>query len=167
MAPPQPLSSSLLLLPALLLQSPVGAGAFEPTTVYLLIRSDVECRATQTDLGETNTAEACADKCLAKSGCQFINYNTFDHKCQMTATSSYSCPEGLRGDHRWDFYQVPPTGGGYATKLELWNIPFVWGVPDLDSLGDPAAEYYVQQVDFWWNFMPSVGKVQFLSLIHI
>lgn len=136
-----------------------AAAAQDGPVVYLLVRPWSWCNCQQTDMGAAPSAEDCANKCKAKDGCQFFVYSARNHHCWQSDAKTPSCPAGLRWDWRWDFYQVPTDDGPVtATKVELWRTGFVRTTPDLDTLGDPAATYYVQQVDMWQGFYPLVSS---------
>ena len=85
---------------------------------YELVKSGVECDTpNDTNLGDQESLQACADACAANSGCRFFIYGT-DNKakrCWRENTMSRECPEGWEHDH-YDFYALtsaaspnPPT----------------------------------------------------------
>ena len=153
-----------LLLLALLAGPAPGARAQDDEeeaapqpTVYLLVGLGWCHNVEMTNLGNAKDNEACAELCKAKSGCQYFVYAPSYQFCWSSAATSPSCPTGFIADWRWEFYQVPTSASTPAVFVELWNTGYYSAVPDLDSLGDPAASYWVQQVDWVGNFMPFVN----------
>ena len=140
-----------------------ACAALAGPTVYLLIRPQARCSAPATDFGSKASAEACADTCASASGCDYFAYSVADGSCVGEATSSQDCLEGFVKDSRWDFYMIASGEPTTGILVELWRTGFLRNVPDVDTLGDPQATYYVEQVDIAGSFMPFVGGTQFVN----
>jgi len=86
------------------------AGAHEMKQVnYKLIQKDSDCQSGEVDLGDQESAGACADACNSAEGCIFFKFGTGEHegKCFFEQTESHAwCAEGFKAVHGYGFYKV-------------------------------------------------------------
>ena len=76
---------------------------------YQKIRSDVECKSGDKQIGTFSTLHECFDACLTTIGCKYFVYGKDEGskgKCFWEYTSNENCKEGWIADTDYDFYKL-------------------------------------------------------------
>lgn len=76
---------------------------------FKLIQKDSDCQSSEVDLGDQESAGACADACNAAKGCVFFKFGTGkqEGQCLFEQTKSHAwCSEGFKAVHDYNFYKV-------------------------------------------------------------
>eukprot|EP00397_Hematodinium_sp_SG-2012_P014823 GEMP01015082.1.p1 GENE.GEMP01015082.1~~GEMP01015082.1.p1 ORF type:complete len:691 (+),score=70.27 GEMP01015082.1:261-2333(+) len=102
-----------------------------------LIKSSVECKSADVNLGATKDLFGCVQKCRKTPDCQFIVYGKGEKqgRCFWEKTHSRECVEGLE-NCLYDVYDI--NNGNVCTELRISNLKFTNGGVNLSGgMDDP------------------------------
>ena len=85
----------------------VNIQIFDVGVGYELIKSNHECKSSDTKLGIPNTLTECMRMCKNKRGCKYFLYENdgVPESCWWEHTTDSSCPEGWEAK-AFDFYEL-------------------------------------------------------------
>ena len=74
---------------------------------YSLVKSRVECKSDDENLGDQDSIAKCANACLEREKCKYFIYGTSRKKgkCYWEKRTDRNCPQGWEVD-QYNFYEI-------------------------------------------------------------